>query len=87
MSILRKLGYKLNDGDDKPDAIIIDRRSSEYLIAEWKKRTSDFKKNHRKELIDIVIAWYDDETNRSTLPTVICLQEIARTVALESISE
>jgi hypothetical protein len=63
--LLDNLGYK---ADTKPDAIIIDRATSEYLIAEFKMFSSQFKGNHKKEDIDVLICWIDDEVDRTVLP-------------------
>lgn len=84
-SLLDKLGYT---ADSKPDAILVDDTTKEYLIAEFKMKSSAFKSNHKKEDIDVLIVWDDDELEKWTLPsTVLCLRDIARTVAMSVIRE
>lgn len=65
-SILTSLGHKQESA--KPDAILIDRQTNEYVLAEWKMKSSDFTKNHHKDDVDILIVWIDDEKDRSKLP-------------------
>lgn len=85
-AILAKLGADYS-GSSKPDAILIDRTTDEYLMAEWKMNSSAFKSNHSSDDVDVLVCWLDDETNRSVLPpTVLSLFEIARMVAAENIS-
>lgn len=80
-ALLKKLGANYS-ATAKPDAILIDRRNDRYLMAEWKKRSSDFKSNHKPADIDILVCWHDDESDRSTLPQiVVCLHSIARQAA------
>lgn len=80
-SLLSKLGYK-SSNETKPDAILISRITSEYMIGEWKKRSSDFKTNHVSADIDVLVCWIDDETEREKLPKmVLCLHDIAREAA------
>ncbi len=64
-TLLDRLGYK---ADTKPDAILIDRSSNAYLIAEFKMRSSEFSMNHKAEDVDVLICWIDDASDRSVLP-------------------
>ena len=78
--ILNQLKYT---AENKPDAILIDRITREYKIAEWKMKSSDFKKNHRKDDIDVLICWIDDESCKSLLPlSVVPLRDVARMAAM-----
>lgn len=74
--LLKKLGYDYSE-TSKPDAILIDRATDEYLISEFKMKSSGFKSNHKKEDIDVLICWVDDETDRDLLPNnVLCLNRL-----------
>lgn len=80
-SLLAKLGYK-NESSSKPDAILISRITDEYLMAEWKMKSSDFKVNHKPEDVDVVVCWIDDESDRTSLPPkTLALQNVAREAA------
>jgi len=80
-SLLDTLGASYSDSS-KPDAILIDRTTGEYLMAEWKKFSSDFKANHKSEDVDVLICWLDNETDRSILPPqVLALHSVAKTAA------
>jgi hypothetical protein len=84
-AILAKLGAHY--AGDRPDAILIDRVTDEYLMAEWKMRSSAFKRNHAPEDVDVLVCWLDDETDRAVVPSrVVALYEIARIVAAEAIN-
>lgn len=84
-SLLTRLGFP-NDRT-KPDAILISEDSGEYLVAEFKMRSSAFKSNHQADDIDVLIVWEDDETDRTHLPpTILSLREIARSAAQEIIA-
>jgi len=75
--LLTKLGYSATT---KPDAILIDRATSEYLIAEFKMWSSEFATNHLRDDIDVLICWSDDATDRSVLPDeVVCLSQLIET--------
>jgi hypothetical protein len=80
--ILRQLGTKI---DPKPDAILIDRITDEYLIAEFEKSSSDFVKGkHKPNDVDVLVCWFNDERDRSKLPQIVlCLAEKAQEAALE----
>ena len=80
-ALLNKLGAKYDD-TSKPDAILIDRTTDEYLMAEWKKHSSDFKSNHKPEDVDILVCWIDNENDRAALPAnVLALHAVAKTAA------
>lgn len=82
-SLLDRLGSTISP---KPDAILVDDETDEYLVAEFKMVSSDFVKNHKREDIDVLIVWVDNATDKSQLPpTVLCLREIARAAAQEQI--
>lgn len=73
--LLDDLGYKATT---KPDAILIDRTTNEYLIAEVKINSASFTLNHKKDDIDVLIVWWDDEKEREKLPKeVVCLKNLA----------
>jgi len=82
-ALLNKLGAKY-ENSSKPDAILIDRASDQYLMAEWKKLSSDFKSNHKPEDVDVLVCWIDDETERGSLPKhVLALHSVAKKAAQE----
>jgi hypothetical protein len=67
---------------------LIDRITDEYVMGEWKMRSSDYKLNHGPQDVDVLVCWVDDEQQRALLSaTVISLQEVARTVASENIGQ
>jgi len=79
--LLDTLGYSASS---KPDAILIDRNDSSYLVAEVKMRSSDFETNHSKDDIDVLICWEDDSSNPINLPdNRVVLRDILQT-AIES---
>ncbi|CAK8714518.1 hypothetical protein KKHLCK_03580 [Candidatus Electrothrix laxa] len=77
-SLLSALEYSPSEEHPaKPDAIIIDRDTNEYLIAELKMKSSAFKSNHHPDDIDVLICWEDDAKNQSSLPKrVLVLREV-----------
>lgn len=78
ISLLRKLGAKYSAAT-KPDAIVIDRRTDQYLMAEWKKYSADFKLNHKPEDVDLLVCWDDNEPDKTGLPRqVVILHNVAR---------
>ncbi len=80
-AILTKLGAKYDEAT-KPDAILIDKTTREYVMGEWKKKSSDFKANHKPEDVDVLVCWIDDETDRAKLPKkTVSLHEIAKLAA------
>jgi len=81
-SVLDRLGAKY-EGKSKPDAILVDTTSGEYVFAEWKMSSSDFASNHNPDDVDVLVCWIDDETNRALLPAdVVCLRSIAKSAAI-----
>jgi len=64
-TLMNSLGYKADTG---PDAILIERATGQYLVAEFKMRSKDFKLNHLREDVDVLICWEDDEADRTVLP-------------------
>lgn len=86
-NLLRNLNYTCRDNTSKPDAILINRSTDEYMIAEFKMKSSDFALNHHKEDVDVLIVWEDNETNKELLPKhVISLSKIAIDAAIDAIS-
>jgi hypothetical protein len=86
-ALLRKLGAEY-DESSKPDAILIDRLTGAYLMAEWKKNSADFKVNHKPEDVDVLICWHDNETEASTLPPhVLALHTVAKKAAQQQLLE
>ncbi len=75
--ILDKLGIQI---DPKPDAVLIERVSDRYLIAEFEVKSSRFLRHgHRKDDIDVLICWRDDVTDavlRQQLPMVLDLHRL-----------
>ncbi|MDZ7790392.1 MAG: hypothetical protein U5L08_07875 [Xanthomonadales bacterium] len=66
---------------------LIHRDTGEYIMAEWKMRSTAFKRNHSPEDVDVLVCWIDDEGDRGNLPRdVLDLREIARLAASEAIS-
>ncbi len=63
--LIDQLGYRANT---KPDAFLIDRATGQYLVAEFKMNSKDFSSNHKKEELDVLICWEDDDTDRTQLP-------------------
>lgn len=86
-ALLDRLGANY-DGAAKPDAILIDRSTDEYLMAEWKKHSSDYKTNHRPGDVDVLVCWHDNERNRDVLPTrVLPLHRVAKDAAITKLGE
>ncbi len=67
-ALLDKLGYQ---ADVKPDAIVVDRTSNAYLMAEFKMRSSEFSSNHKPEDVDVLICWLNDAADASQLPPLV----------------
>ncbi len=80
--ILKQLDARIHP---KPDAILIDRATDEYLMAEFEITSSLFvRQGHSPEDIDMLVCWEDDETDRAKLPArVLTLSSKARDAALE----
>jgi hypothetical protein len=85
--MLDKLGAQY-DHASKPDAILIDRTTDEYLMAEWKKYSADFKSNHKPGDVDVLVCWIDNENDRATLPgKVVALHSVAKTAAETALAD
>jgi hypothetical protein len=69
VAILAKLANYA--GASKPDAILIDRVTDEYLMAEWKMKSSAYKTNHAPGDVDVLVCWLDDEIDRESLPSIV----------------
>lgn len=83
-ALLVRLGAYDEQGS-KPDAILIDRSTQQYLMAEWKMRSSDFASNHKPQDIDVLVCWIHDEGDSSKLPRrVLSLKDIAKEAAAAS---
>jgi hypothetical protein len=63
--LLDKLGYS---AETKPDAILIDRRTDEYVMAEFKMSSKEFALNHKAGDVDVLICWEHNEMDASKLP-------------------
>jgi hypothetical protein len=86
-ALLQRLGA-FEEGGTKPDAILVDRATDQYLMAEWKMRSSAFATNHRPEDVDVLVCWIDDETDRAKLPPrIVALQEVARLAAADRLQD
>ena len=86
-ALLDKLGAKYEEAA-KPDAILIEAITGRYLMAEWKKYSSDFQKNHDKNDVDVLVCWLDNENDKGKLPPrVLALQDIARLKAKIALEE
>jgi hypothetical protein len=80
-AVLNQLGAKI---EPKPDAVLIDRVTGEYLIAEFETYASSFQRTHKAEDIDVLVCWEDDESDKTKLPKrVLSLSGKAREAALE----
>ena len=74
--LLRQLGYAPTT---KPDAVLIDRSSGQYLMAEFKMNSKDFALNHQPRDVDVLVCWVDDADDRSKLPgTVLGLKDLLK---------
>lgn len=86
--ILSKLEYfkKIQTAKNKPDAILHDKKTDEYQIAEFKMNSSDYKKNHKPSDVDVLIVWRDDETERAHLPkNIVELYKFSKIAVLNSV--
>ncbi len=80
-ALLKSLGANYGKAS-KPDAILIDRTNDQYLMAEWKKYSSDFKTNHKPEDVDVLVCWHDNEVDRKKLPPrTLALRTVAKKAA------
>lgn len=74
--LLTRLNYNLIS-KTKPDAVLIDRATGEYLMAEFKVYSADFTSNHAKEDVDVLVCWIDDAPDKSKLPDrVLALKDL-----------
>jgi hypothetical protein len=72
--LIDKLGYR---STTKPDAILVDRATDEYLMAEFKVYSSDFASNHNRDDVDVLVCWIDDSEEKAKLPPrVVSLKEL-----------
>ncbi len=79
-NVLDKLGYS-TEMTTKPDAILIDRYTDEYLLAEFKKNSKSFSSNHKKDDVDVLVCWFDDDHGNEELPNVVLnLEAVAEEV-------
>jgi len=86
-AVLEKLGANYSE-TAKPDAILVDRTTGQYVMAEWKKASSEYKNNHVSDDVDVLVCWEDNETDRSKLPqTVLALRSIAQKAAERALAE
>jgi hypothetical protein len=80
-ALLNRLGYV---SETKPDAILIDDNTGEYLIAEFKMSSTAFTSNHQRDDVDVLVVWHHDDDRVDLLPHhIVCLKDIARTAAQE----
>jgi hypothetical protein len=80
-ALLDKLGATYAESA-KPDAILIDRNTDQYLLAEWKRLSVDYKLNHGPEDVDVLVCWHDNELDKARLPRrVLALHSIAKKAA------
>jgi len=78
--VLRKLGVQI---EPKPDAILIDRVTDEYLIAEFEVYSSKYGADHKPGDVDVLVCWEHDETDKNKVPKrVLSLAEKAREAAI-----
>lgn len=80
---LKKIAYPLTDDSEdnpkKPDAILIEKATDRYVIAEFKMNSSKYRTNHQPKDVDVLIVWIDDESDRDLLPSrVVNLYETAQ---------
>lgn len=75
--VLNKFGI---DIDPKPDAILVEEGTDRYIISEFEVVSSSFLKHgHKKDDIDLIVCWKDDETDpiaRDKLPKVLALHKL-----------
>ena len=55
----------------KPDAVLIERATGQYLIAEFKMTAKEFTLNHSRDDIDVLVCWDNNETDLTGLPPVV----------------
>jgi hypothetical protein len=80
-ALIDQLGY---EADAKPDAVLIDRATGQYLMAEFKVNSKDFTSNHKKDDVDVLVCWSHDNTDLSVLPpTIVDLKTLLETAIKE----
>jgi len=67
-ALIDQLGYK---AETKPDAILIDRTTGQYLMTEFKVNSNEFTSNHHKDDVDALVCWNHNETDLSKLPPIV----------------
>ncbi len=83
--LAERLGLSL---DTRPDAILVNNDTGEYVIAEFKMHSSSYRINHAADDVDVLVVWEHDETDLTKLPPeVVTLREIARDVAFTSLAD
>lgn len=48
------------EADTKPEAILLEKATSKYMVAEFKMNACSFPLNHKKEGINVLVCWIDD---------------------------
>lgn len=62
---------RISTAKNKPDAILHDKYTNDYSIAKFELNSSNYKKHHTPDDVDVLIVWRDDEKERSHLPTQV----------------
>ena len=75
VELLRDLKFP-TASHEKPDCIVVDKATGDYLVAEFKIRSSSFTTNHSVEAIDLLFCWIHDAPPNTVLPKVICLHAV-----------
>jgi len=86
--LISKIEYfeRVSTSKIKPDAILHDKHSNEYLIAKFALNSSDYKKHHTPDDVDVLIVWRDDEKKRSLLPMqVVELYRLAKEASTKAV--
>ena len=77
---------RISTAKRKPDAILHNKHTNHYLIAKFESNSSDYKKRHNPNDVDVLIVWRDNETNRSHLPMqVVELYSLAKEVSANTL--
>lgn len=76
---------RISTAKTKPDAILHDKYTNDYSIAKFELNSSEYKKHHTPDDVDVLIVWRDDEKNRSHLPMqVIELSQLAKKASIHT---
>jgi hypothetical protein len=76
IELLRDWKFPVDD-HEKPDCIVVDKATGDYLIAEFKIKSSRFTANHDAEAIDLLFCWDHDAPEYGKLPNkVVCLRDV-----------